>query len=144
MARKVIVSKFKFSIMKLWEFARLFIVTACVNLVFPPQKLNSNEALQLDTRGFNAAFSLWIPPVSVVQFMIQMFKLNGLGKTHRERICSGTENFARPFTTDKLFERIQIFNEWRFHRLIQLQTNTSLFNSPGTFCEGLKLIANAF
>ena len=62
-----------------------------------------------------------------------MFKLNGLGKTHRERLCSRTENLARPFTTDKLFERIQIFNEG----LIQLQTNTSLFNSPGTFCEGV-------
>ena len=31
---------------------------ACV-LVFPPQKLNSKETLQLDTRGFNATlFSL--------------------------------------------------------------------------------------
>ena len=144
MATKVIVSKFKFSIMKLWEFARLFTVTACVNLAFPPQKLNSNEALQLDTRDLMRLFLFWITPVSVVQFIIQMFKLNGLGKTHRERLCSRTENFARPFTTDKLFERIQILNEWKFHRLIQLQTNTSLFNSPGTFCEGLKLIANAF
>ena len=26
------------------------------------------------------------PSVSVVQFMVQMSKLNGLGKTHRERI----------------------------------------------------------
>ena len=144
MARKVIVSKFKFFIMKLWEFARLFTATACVNLIFPPQKLNSNEALQLDTRGFNAAFSLWIPPVSVVQFIIQMFKLNGLGKTRRERLCSRTENFARPFITEKLFERIQILNEWNFHRLIQLQTDISLFKFPGTFCEGLKLIINAF
>ena len=59
---------------------------ACVNLVFPPQKLNSNDTLQRDTRGFNAAFSHWIPSVSVVQFTVQMSKLNGLGKTHRERI----------------------------------------------------------
>ena len=29
-----------------------------LNLVFPPQKLNSNDTLQRDTRGFNAAFSL--------------------------------------------------------------------------------------
>ena len=145
MARKVIVSKFKFFIMKLWEFARLFTATARVNLIFPSQKLNSNEALQLETQGdLMRLFLFWITPVSVVQFIIQMFKLNGLGKTHRERICSRTENLARPFTTDKLFERIQIFNEWRFHRLIQLQTNTSLFNFPRTFCEGLKLIANAF
>ena len=39
-----------------------------------------------DTRGFNAAFSQKIPSVSLVQFTVQMFKLNGLGKTHRERI----------------------------------------------------------
>ena len=36
--------------------------------------------------GFNAAFSHRIPSVSVVQFTERMFKLNGLGKTHRERI----------------------------------------------------------
>ena len=56
---------------------------ACVNLVFLPQKLNSNDTLQRDTRGFNAAFSHWIPSVSVVQFTMQMSKLNGLGKTYR-------------------------------------------------------------
>ena len=59
---------------------------ACVNLVFPPQKLNSNDTIQQDTRGFNAAFSHRIPSVSVVQFTVQMSKLDGLGKTHRERI----------------------------------------------------------
>ena len=37
-------------------------------------------------RGFNAAFSHWRPSVSVVQFTVKMSKLNGLGKTHRERI----------------------------------------------------------
>ena len=31
-----------------------------------------------------------------------------------------TENFAGPFTANKLFESIQILNEWKFHRLIQL------------------------
>ena len=36
-ARKVIVSKFKFFNLKLWEFARLFAEMACVNLVFRPQ-----------------------------------------------------------------------------------------------------------
>ena len=59
---------------------------ACVNLVFPPQKLNSNDTIQQDTRGFNAAFSHRIPSVSVVQFTVQMSKSDGLGKTHRERI----------------------------------------------------------
>ena len=59
-ARKVIVSKFKFFILKLWEFARLFAAMACVNLVFPPQKLNSNDTLERDTRRFNAAFFHWL------------------------------------------------------------------------------------
>ena len=30
------------------------------------------------------------------------------------------EKFARPFTTNKFFERIQILKEWKFHRLVQL------------------------
>ena len=60
-ARKVIVSKFQFFVLKLWEFARLLAAMACENLVFPPQKLNSDDTLQRDTRGFNAAFSHWIP-----------------------------------------------------------------------------------
>ena len=85
-ARKVTVSKFKIFIFKLWEFARLFYTMACVNLVFPPQNLNSDDTLQRDIRRFNAAFFHWIPSVSFVQITVQMSKLNGLGKTHRERI----------------------------------------------------------
>ena len=58
MVKKSIVSKFNFFfILKLFEFARLFAAIASVNLVFPPQKLNSNEPLQRDRRGFDAAFS---------------------------------------------------------------------------------------
>ena len=57
----VIVIKFEFFVSKLWEFARLFAAMACENLVFPPQKLNSDDILQRDTKGFNAAFSRWIP-----------------------------------------------------------------------------------
>ena len=120
MTRKVIVSKNKFFILKLWEFACLFTAMAYVNLVFPSLKLNSNETLQLDTREFNAAFSLWIPSVSVVQLLVQMSKLNGPGKTHRKYLYMRTENFARPFITNKLFERIQILNEWKFRLLFQL------------------------
>ena len=78
-------SKLNFFILKLWEFVRLFAAMACVNLVFPPRKLNSNGTLQRNKRGFNAAFSHWTPSVSIVQFTVQMSKLNGLGKTHRER-----------------------------------------------------------
>ena len=58
----------------------------CVNRVFPPQKLNSNETLQLDTRGFMQLFSNLIASVSVVQFTVQMSKLNRLEKTYRKRI----------------------------------------------------------
>ena len=49
-------------------------------------KINSNGTLQRDTREFNAAFTQKIPSISVVQFTVQMSKLNGIGKTHRERI----------------------------------------------------------
>ena len=59
---------------------------ACVTLVFPSQKLNSNGTLQRDTREFNAAFFQKIPSISVEQFTVQMSKLNGIGKTYRERI----------------------------------------------------------
>ena len=77
---------FNFFFLRLLEFARLFAAMASVNLIFPPQKRTSNETLKRDTRGFNAGFSHWLPSVSVVQFTLQMSKLNGLGKTHRERM----------------------------------------------------------
>ena len=64
----------------------MFAVMACLTLIFPSQKLNSNGTLQRDTREFNAAFSQKIPSISVVQFKVQMSKLNGIGKTHQERI----------------------------------------------------------
>ena len=35
----------------------LFAAMACENLIFPTQKLNSDDTLQRDTRGFNSAFS---------------------------------------------------------------------------------------
>ena len=55
MARKLIVSNSNFSIL---SCESLFTAMPCVNLVFLPQEPNSNEVLQSDTRGFNAAFSL--------------------------------------------------------------------------------------
>ena len=62
----------------------------CYNGVFNSDlsftKLNSNGTLQRDTRECNAAFSQKIPSISVVQFKVQMSKLNGIGKTHQERI----------------------------------------------------------
>ena len=64
----------------------MFLAMARVNLVFPPLKLISNGTLQRNTRGLNAAFSHWIPSVSVVQFKVKMSKLNRLGKTHREHM----------------------------------------------------------
>ena len=55
------------------------------------------------TQGALIRLSSWIPSVSVMRFTVQMSKLNGLGKTHQKRIFSRTENFARPFTTKKIF-----------------------------------------
>ena len=80
-ARWVIVIEFKFFILKLSEFASLFTAMACVNVVFPPQKINSNETLQLDARELDADFYHWISSVSVVQFTVKMSNLNGLRKT---------------------------------------------------------------
>ena len=90
-------------------------------------KLQGSNCLQIQmyvlrhlnyTQGeFKAAFSRWIHSVFVVQLTVQMAKLDRLAKTYRKRICRRTENFA---TTKKLFERIQILHEWKFHRLIQL------------------------
>ena len=76
--------KFKLFILNLWELVRLFAAMACVNLVFPRQKRNSNELNE--TLGDLIRFFLLLPSVSVVQFTVQMSKLNGLGKTHWERM----------------------------------------------------------
>ena len=95
---------FQFLILKLWEFARLFAAMACVNLVFPPQKLNSNEAFQRDTREFYAAlFSL-----NSFSFRCAVYYTNvQIERTWKDSprayICCRTENFARPFTTNKFF-----------------------------------------
>ena len=48
--------------------------------------IHSNETQGDLIRGFHAAFFRWIPYVSVVQFTVQMSKLNGLWKNHQERI----------------------------------------------------------
>ena len=122
MARKVIVSRLDFFILKLWEFARLFIAMACVNLVFPPQKLNSNATLQLDTKGFNAAFSQWIPSVSVVQFTVQMSKLNDLGKTHRTRLLVELK------TSLTLSLRTNCLREFRFQKETYLRNHLNNFS----------------
>ena len=57
--------------LKLLEFARLFAAMACVNLIFPPQKLNSNDTLQRDTRRFNAAFL-----IEFLQFLLCNLRTN--------------------------------------------------------------------
>ena len=59
-ARKVIVNKFQFFV-GIYFFVRLLAAMACENLIFPPQKLNSDDTLQRDTGGLNTAFSHWIP-----------------------------------------------------------------------------------
>ena len=54
--------------------------------------------------------------------MVQMSKLNGLGKTHRERIfvVELKLKLRSPFHYEKLFDKIQILNEKKFHDLVQL------------------------
>ena len=120
----------------------MFAAMASVNLVSPPQKLNSNNTNQRNTRRFNAAFFHWIPPVSVVQFTVQMSKLNGLGKTHQERTFGVKlkSKLRSLFHYEQIVWEIQILNEWKFYRLVRLKPNTSCFNFLGTFCERLKLI----
>ena len=51
-----------------------------------------------------------------------MSKLNGLGKTHRERIfvVELKLKLRSPFHYEKLFDKIQILNEKKFHDLVQL------------------------
>ena len=66
--------------------SQFFTIWFFTNLVFPLQKLNSNDTLQQDSRGFNAAFSQWVSSVSVVQWTVHVSNLNGRGKTPRERI----------------------------------------------------------
>ena len=92
----------------------MFAAMACVNLVFPSLKLNSNGTLQRDTRGLNTAFSQKIPSVSVVQFTVQMSRLNGLEKTHPERtfVVKLKSKLRSLFHYEyKLYEKIQILNE---------------------------------
>ena len=79
---------------------------ACVNLVFSPQKLNSNGTLQRNTQGFNATFSHLTPSVSIVQFTVQMSKLNGFGKTHRERKFVVELKFKNWFIRQRAFIEI--------------------------------------
>ena len=110
-----------FFILKLWELARLFATMACVNLVIPPQKLNWNETLQRDTRGFNAPFF----SLNSFSFCCAIYSTNvHIARTwkdsQRAYICCRTKNFACSFTTNNLFEKIQTLNEWKFHRLVQL------------------------
>ena len=92
----------------------MFAVMTCLTLIFPSQKLNSNGTLQRDTRECNATFSQKIPLFSVVQFKVQMSKLNGIGKTHQERIFVVEIKLKLRslfFTMNKLLEKIQILNE---------------------------------
>ena len=81
-ARKVIASKFKFFILKLWEFARLqFAAMACVNLVFNLQKPNSNATLQRDTKGLMRPFL-----IEFLQFLLCNLRYKCPNWTDLERL----------------------------------------------------------
>ena len=100
-ARKVIASKFKFVMLKLWEFARLFAAVACVNLVFPPQKLNSNDALQRDTRRFNAAFL-----IEFLQFLLCNLRYKCPNWTDWERLPEGVLVVELKFRSPLYYKQI--------------------------------------
>ena len=73
----------------IWLVIRSWSLTATIRfckITMTSDRRNLHSTLQRNTRGFNATSSRWIRSVSVVQFTVQMSKLNGLGKTHRERI----------------------------------------------------------
>ena len=120
MARKVTVSKFKYFILKLWEFARLFTAMACVNLVFSPQKLNSNGTLQLDTRGFNASFSCWIPKclnwtdserLSKRVFVVEL-KTSGIKDALSVSNTSETDSLMADLTRSSMEWCFSFVNQW--------------------------------
>ena len=92
---------------------------ACESGLSSPKHQNQMRHFNLTQWEFNAGFSPWILSVFIVQFTVRMAKLNRLAKAYRKRICSRTENFAHCFATRKLFERIQILNEWKSHPFIQ-------------------------
>ena len=120
MARKVTVSKFKYFILKLWEFARLFTAMACVNLVFSTQKLNSNGTLQLDTRGFNASFSCWIPKclnwtdserLSKRVFVVEL-KTSGIKDALSVSNTSETDSLMADLTRSSMEWCFSFVNQW--------------------------------
>ena len=113
MVRKVIVRKFNFFlILKLWEFGGWHCKNVCKSGVsstknkFEWDTSNRHKGIQC---GFSSLNSFIF---CCAIYGIQLSKLNGLGKTHRKRLCSRTETFARPFTTNKLFEE-DSDNKWR-------------------------------
>ena len=73
-----------------FEVVRVCSFAVCCNDVcksgLSPTKTKFEWYTPTRHKGINAAFSHWIPSVSVVQFTVQMFKLKGLTKTHRERL----------------------------------------------------------
>ena len=94
---------------------------ACANLVFPPQKLNSNETHQRDKRGFNAAYYHLIPSVSVAQFTVQIER--PWKDSPRTYICCRTEiktSLALSLKTDCLREFRYYMNE---SSIIELNCN---------------------
>ena len=76
MAREVLVSKFNFFTLKLWELARLFVAIACENLVFPPQKTKFEWDTSAKHKG-----------IELLQFLLRNLWYKCLNWTELERLA---------------------------------------------------------
>ena len=87
MGMKVIVRKwihfFYFEVVKVCSF--VFCSGVCKSGLSSSKTKFEWDALT-GHKGIKAAFSHSIPSFSAVQFIVQLYKLNGLGNTHRKRI----------------------------------------------------------
>ena len=124
----------------IWLVIRSWSWTATIRfckITMTSDRRNLHSTLQRNTRGFNATSSRWIRSVSVVQFTVQMSKLNGLGKTHRKRIfVVGLKFWLRsPFHYEPIV--LENSDTKRINQILH-------FHFLGTFCERLILIADGF
>ena len=72
----------------------------CKSGLLPPKYSCQMRHFILTQGKHHVAFSYWIPVTFVLQFMIQMAKLNRVTED-QNHICSRAENFAHHFTTKK-------------------------------------------
>ena len=119
----------------------------CYNGVFNSDLSFTKTKFERHTPTTNAAFSQKIPSISVLQFKVQMSKLNEIGKTHQKRIFV----VELKLKLCSLFHYEQIAREnsdikWMKVPSFSLTVTKYLtFQLSGYFlCERLKLIADGF